>query len=183
MAGGGGNTNEPAASVAAAEDLPLLTIDGASLGTLAKPNKDGWLALFFVGTDCPVSNRYAPEIKRICAEYEPKGVSCALVYSDSHFTVDDIRAHLTDFGYHLPAIFDRERRLVAQAGATITPEVAVYAPGGELAYRGRIDDQHAQISRPRQQATEQDLRDALDDLAAGRSVRNPRTQATGCYIE
>jgi hypothetical protein len=50
-------------------------------------------------------------------------------------------------------------------------------------YRGRIDDLYAALGRPRRQVTHPDLRDALDDLVAGKPVRTPRTEATGCYIE
>jgi hypothetical protein len=31
--------------------------------------------------------------------------------------------------------------------------------------------------------TEPDLRNALDELVAGRAVSRPVTEATGCYIE
>ena len=27
--------------------------------------------IFFVATDCPISNSYAPEIQRVCREYGP----------------------------------------------------------------------------------------------------------------
>src|ERR1700674_1680278 len=38
--------------------------------------------LFFIATDCPISNFYAPEIQRICGEYGTKGVACSLLYED-----------------------------------------------------------------------------------------------------
>ena len=36
--------------------------------------------LIFVSIDCPVSNRYAPEIKRLHEEFTSRGVSFRLVY-------------------------------------------------------------------------------------------------------
>ena len=59
----------------------------------------------------------------------------------------------------------------------------MYAGDGTLAYSGRIDNLYAELGRPRQAATERDLRNALDDIVAGRAVRTPNTQAIGCYIE
>lgn len=179
-----GMPHEPAAM----PDLPsadqlLVDMDGVPYGTLASPADGKWTGLFFVRTDCPVSNQYAPEIKRICGEYESKGLQCLLVYADAYDTPDTVRRHRADFGHALPAILDHGHALVARAGATITPEVAVFAPGAELAYSGRIDNLYNELGRPRQQVTERDLRDALDDLVAGRNVRNPRTPATGCFIE
>jgi hypothetical protein len=139
--------------------------------------------LLFVGAECPVSNHYAPEIRRICSEYEPAGVGCTLVYSDRQVTNEQIRTHLDDFGLRIPARMDRDQTLAKSAGATVTPQAVVYAGDGTLAYSGRIDNLYAELGRPRQAATEHDLRNALDDLLAGRAVRTPHTQAIGCYIE
>lgn len=173
----------PPASAPAATSFTLTDIDGSSHGSLEHPEAGRWTALFFVRTDCPVSNQYAPEIRRICSAYAPQGLQCLLVYADGHDDVAAVRQHREDFGYSLPAIRDPGHSLVAQAGATITPEVAVFAAGASMAYRGRIDNLYTELGRPRQQVTERDLRDALDDLVAGREVRKARTQATGCYIE
>lgn len=164
-------------------ELALLDIDGVRHGTLAAPVHGRWTSLFFIRTDCPIANRYAPEIRRICADYAAAGLACLLVYVDGHLTPADVRAHTAAFDLAWPAILDREHALVASAGATITPEVAVFAPGAELKYRGRIDNLFAELGRPRVNVTERDLRNALDDLVAGRPVARPLTQATGCYIE
>ncbi len=162
--------------------LELVDIEGVDHGTLAAP-RGRWTSLFFVRTDCPIANRYAPEIRRICADYAAAGLECLLVYVDGHLTAEDVREHTEAFDLALPAILDREHALVTRAGATVTPEAAVFARGAERQYRGRIDNLYAELGRPRLEVTERDLRSALDDLVAGRPVRRPLTQATGCYIE
>jgi hypothetical protein len=142
-----------------------------------------WTVLFFLMTDCPISNRYAPEIQRICASYGPKGAHCFLVYVDPSTAADAVLNHVKDYKYTCcPTILDSERRLVRKAGATVSSEVAVFSNTGQLRYRGRIDNFYAALGAPRQVVTEHDLRDALDALIAGRAVRNPRTQAFGCFI-
>lgn len=161
----------------------LVDIDGIGHGSPGSPAQGKWTSLFFVGTDCPVSNRYVPEIKRICAEYAPAGVDCLLVYSDRTLDEMAIREHLATYEYALPAVLDSARTVTTLAGATVTPEVAVFGADATIAYRGRIDDLYSELGRPRQQVSQRDLRDALDDLVAGRPVRNPRTRAIGCYIE
>jgi hypothetical protein len=172
------------ASSLAGPALPLLIdIDGINHGSPAAPAPGKWTSLFFVGTDCPVSNRYVPEIKRICAQYAPAGIDCLLVYSDRTLDAEAIREHLTTYEYGLPAVQDATRAVANLAGATITPEVAVFGADAKIAYRGRIDDLFGELGRPRQRVSQHDLRDALEDLVAGRPVRNPRTQAIGCYIE
>jgi thiol-disulfide isomerase/thioredoxin len=138
---------------------------------------------FFITSDCPISNSYAPEIQRICAEYAPKGVSCELVYVDPTLTQADVDKHVKDFGYSsVPAILDATQKLVKIAGATITPEAAIIGPGGAVLYRGRIDNVYAALGKRRPEATEHDLRKALDEVLSGKPVSAPRTQAVGCYI-
>jgi hypothetical protein len=174
----------PTAEAGAAPGFRLLEdIDARLYGSLEDPARGRWTALFFVRTDCPISNRYAPEIRRICARYGEDGVECFLVYIDPNATADIVRQHRKEFGHVVPAVLDPDHEWVRRAGATVTPEVAVFAEGARVEYRGRIDDLYAALGRPRRQVTHPDLRDALDDLVAGKPVRTPRTEATGCYIE
>jgi len=49
-------------------------------------------------------------------------------------------------------------------------------------YLGRIDNRVEDFGKVRIQATEFDLRDALDAVLAGRPVPHPRTHALGCAI-
>lgn len=139
--------------------------------------------LFFVAHDCPISNRYAPEIRRICAAYRPRGVACVLLYPDSLLSEEERRSHQAAFGLEqLKAAHDRGHRWVTRTGVTRTPEVAVVGPGGSVLYRGRIDDRHAGWLRTRPAPSRRDLRIALDEILAGRPVSVARTTAVGCYI-
>lgn len=161
----------------------LRDVDGNVHGSLEKPEDAKWSVLFFMTADCPIANQYAPEIRRICSAYESKGARCSLVYADASMDAGKIRKHAREFFESAyPAIQDAGYRLTRKAGATISSEVAVFSTGAELQYRGRIDDFHAALGTPRQSATQHDLRDALEALAAGKAVPNPRTPAVGCFI-
>src|SRR5689334_7463450 len=99
--------------------------------------------LVFLATDCPVSNGYAPEIQRVCAAYGARGVRCVLVYEDPGLTAASARAHLAEYRYGaMTAALDRDGRVAARAGATVTPEVAIVNRLGSVQYRGRIDDKY-----------------------------------------
>jgi thiol-disulfide isomerase/thioredoxin len=181
----------PRASIPAAIALCAVALFGASLaiqdinGVPRFPLKPEGKAsvLFFITSDCPISNSYAPEIQRICSEYGTKGVGCDLVYVDPDLTAADVKKHVKDFGYsNVPAILDSAQKLVKAAGATITPEAAVIGPSGDVLYRGRIDNVYAALGKRRPEATEKDLRKALDEVLSGKSVSTPRTKAIGCYI-
>jgi len=156
-------------------------IDGRPLTPFAPADKAH--VLFFVATDCPVSNSYAPEIQRICKAYDAKGVSCSLSYEDVRIDATGVRKHLADFAYHdIPASIDATRALADRVHATITPEAFVIDAHGQIRYRGRIDNLYSSLGRPRQVVTEHDLTNALDAILAERPVPRPKTEAIGCFI-
>jgi hypothetical protein len=158
-------------------------IDGVAREPL-KVDKGHVEALFFVTNDCPVSNYYSHEIRRICDEYASRGVGCALVYTDPTLTDDQVRQHAKDYGHGAyPKIVDRSHQLVKATGAAITPTAVLIGPNESIAYRGRIDNFYAAIGKTRRVVTEHDLRDALDAVLAGHPVAKPETPPVGCYIQ
>ena len=138
--------------------------------------------LIFVSTDCPISNRYAPEITRLHDEFTPRGIRFRLVYPNPLDGEAAIRTHLEEYGYPQIGERDRDHTLVKMAGATITPEAVVLDTRGRVVYRGRIDDRFVELGRERPAATQHDLRNALAALLAGTRVSPSRTQAVGCFI-
>ena len=138
--------------------------------------------ILFVSTDCPISNRYAPDIRKLHDVYEKDGVAFWLVYPNPAESVADIRDHLKSFAFPGTALRDVKHDLVKVAGATITPEAAVYDAKGTLTYRGRIDDRYSAVGVEKAQATRRDLQDAIAATLAGKPVKQKVTQAVGCYI-
>ena len=138
--------------------------------------------LFFVLPDCPISNAYAPEMKRIAEEYAKKDVATFVVYVDPDLTEEAARKHAMDYGYACPVIRDSTLQLVQATGVTIAPEVCVVGPDCARLYRGRIDNLYAGLGKRRPKATQHDLRDALDAVLSGKPVPQETTSAIGCYI-
>lgn len=138
--------------------------------------------LAFTSTECPISNRYAPELRRIAAAFAARGVRFWLIYPSRRDSVAKIRAHLSQFELRLPALLDGEHALVARAGAQVTPEVAVFRRNGELAYAGRIDDRYLAFGKARAEPGQRDLERALEAVLADRPVRPQRRPAIGCSI-
>lgn len=143
--------------------------------------------LVFISSTCPISNRYAPEVNRISAGHGGPKFAFYIVYVEPGLTARAAREHAAAYGYRCPALLDARRALVQRTGVTVTPEVAVLRrdakPGAmQLLYRGRIDDRHVALGKMRAQPTRRDLRLALDAIAKGQPVTQPRTQAIGCFI-
>jgi hypothetical protein len=137
--------------------------------------------LVFTTTDCPISNRYVPEIQRLADRFSGS-VRFTLVYPVPADTESVIREHVKKFGPALDWQQDRGLVQVKRTGVTVTPEVAVLDATGRLVYRGRIDDRYLQLCGDRPQPTQRDLERTLDAMLAGAPVPVARTRAVGCYL-
>ncbi len=140
------------------------------------------IVLLFVATDCPISNAYAPEIRRIAAQYTPRGIGFYSVYPDPAQTLANAHKHAGEYGLPGQVLLDPSHRLTHKTGVTVTPEAAVLTSGGKLLYRGRIDDLYVGFGKRRETATRHDLRLALDAVLRGEPMPQPFTRSIGCYI-
>lgn len=139
--------------------------------------------LFFTLQDCPISNRYAPEIARIVQDYKTKPVRFFLVYVDPTASAKEIEQHGREYNLSgLTVIQDSKHQLVAATGVSITPEVAVVGAKGAIVYRGRINNLYEALGKPRRVVTEHELRNGLDAVLQNKKVPVARTSAIGCYI-
>jgi hypothetical protein len=68
------------------------------------------------------------------------------------------------------------------ARVRVTPEAAVFVPGGGFVYHGRIDNRHHDLGVARPEATSRDLREALAAVLSGKPVAPASAPAIGCYI-
>ena len=136
--------------------------------------------LVFVGTACPVSNRYAPEIERIHDDYASRGIRMYLVYPDGE-DVAAVRDHLKEHALGVPALRDPGHVLVRRSGVSVTPEAAVFRGGAEV-YHGRIDDRQVDLGVARAEASRHDLRDAIDAALSGKQPGETYAPAVGCSI-
>jgi len=116
---------------------------------LLSPHGEKAVVLLFVRTDCPVSNRYAPDLQRLYENFARQGIDFRLVYPEHGLTAAAMQRHREEYGYTIPAVLDAGHQYVARARAKVTPEAAVFVHG-ELIYLGRIDDR---LCGPRQGET------------------------------
>ena len=136
--------------------------------------------LVFTTTDCPISNRYAPEIQRLATKFATH-VRFVFVYpvpSDSEAT---IREHRKKFGGG-EWRRDPSQKLVKLTGVTVTPEVAVIDPRDLVVYRGRLDDRYVALGKDRIIPTTHELEDVLKQAVTGNPITPRQTVPVGCYL-
>lgn len=136
----------------------------------------------FVRTDCPIANRYAPEIMKLHEQFCDVA-EFVLVYASPRESTSQIEAHTTEFyAQQIPALRDAQHSLVAHMGVSVTPEAVVYNKDKRMLYRGRIDDRYVDFGVTRAHPTERDLHDVLTAIQEDKQVAFRESKAVGCYI-
>ncbi len=136
----------------------------------------------FVRTDCPITNRYAPELQHLAQEFNGRKVLFWLVYPDPAERAQAIENHIAEYRFPGTPLRDPHHELVKLAHATVAPEAAVFDSGGKLVYHGRIDDRWVEIGKSRPVAQTHDLENAISAVLAGKPVSQPETRAVGCSL-
>ena len=168
-------------AAAPAAALELIDLDGRVVDPLSDPEAAAHVFIF-VRSDCPISNRYAPEIARLSEKFAARGVTIRLVYPDPEEGPEDIRQHLAEYSFGCEALRDPQHSLVSRTEATITPEAVVFLPDGRLVYRGRINDRYVAFGKARPAPTRHDLEQVLEATLRGDSLAFTSTPAVGCFI-
>ena len=164
-----------------AGELSLLGLTGRKVNPLHATQAKATVFLF-TRSDCPISNRYAPEVRRLYEKFAPRGITFWLVYPDPNETAGAIRKHLKEYEYPFGALRDPGHSLVKLTGAKVTPEAAIFLRAGKMVYHGRIDDLYVDFGKARHAPTTHDLEQALDADIEGKPVKEASAPAVGCFI-
>lgn len=164
-------------------DFRFTDLDGER-GRLSKlfTDEDDVVIVAMRDVGCPVAKRYGNELARIEGEYAADGVRFLYLNVNPEDDEERIREQEIDrYGLGGSYVRDTDGKIARLLGATTT-EVFVIDAALTLRYRGAIDDQYG-ISFTKPEPRNRYLRDALDDVNAGRQVSVARTDAEGCFLD
>ena len=161
--------------------VAIAAIDGRILHPL-DPAGHRASVLLFVLQDCPICNGYAPRVQRLVSQFSARGVQFYLVQVDPMLSDAEAAAHAKEYGYAIPVLVDRRHELVHRLGVVAVPTAVVIGPGGAVRYEGRIDNRYFALGKPREAATTDDLRTALDAVIEHRPLTVARTKVIGCAV-
>jgi hypothetical protein len=163
-------TNAVASDLDGQRIYPLRSIEGKAV------------VLIFLSVDCPISNQYAPEIQRLDATFSREGIKIWLVYPNADEAAEIVRKHTQEYLYHLGVLRDPEHAMAKISRARVTPEAAVFLPGGKMIYHGGIDDRYVDFGVERRQPLRHILEEVLTDVAEGKQIEPSTAKAVGCPI-
>jgi hypothetical protein len=161
-------------------DIAAFDFAGKKIFPLRSTSKA--VVFIFLSVDCPISNQYSPEIQRLATEFGAEGIKFWLVYPNADESPEVIRKHTQEFFHDLAVLCDSKHAVARMVHARVTPEAAVFLPGGELIYQGRIDDRYVDYGVQRPQAIRHDLEEILSAVAKGGKLKPTTTKAIGCPI-
>lgn len=140
------------------------------------------VVLIFISNDCPISNRYAPEINRLYVRFSEQRIVFWLVHPDPGETRQEIGKHAREYQLTVPELRDPQHELVKLAKVDVVPSAAVFLHDRRLVYHGRIDDRFVELGRERPEAVHHELADVLEALVNHHPVPVANATAIGCYI-
>ena len=168
---------------AAAPDFDLPGVDGENHKLGDYSNADV-LVVGFTCNHCPYVIQSEDRIKAFHTDYAGKGVRLVCINSNSAGTyAEDDFDHMVERakekGFEFDYLRDESQDVARAYGALRTPHFYVFDKSRKLAYTGRMDDSPRDASKQ----TTNELRDAVDDVLAGRAVRQPMTNPIGCNVK
>src|SRR5579883_2891536 len=91
-----------------AKPIPNFTLDdtaGRPWSLEGQKDKKA-VVVFFLGTECPINNAYAPRLGELYEEFHKEGVAFVAVNSNCHDTAVRIAAHAREHGIPFPVLKD-----------------------------------------------------------------------------
>ena len=171
-------------------DFTLPGIDGEN-HSLSDYSTSKVLCLIFTCNHCPDAVAAAGRMEKLHQDYKDKGVAVVAVSSSSPAglrpdelgysaygdTFEEMTPFAKDNGWTFPYLYDGETQtLSAACGAQSTPHVFIFGEDRKLAYTGRMDD----AGRKFGPVEKSYVRNALDEILAGKTVTTPTTRSFGC---
>jgi len=194
--------------------LPLRAVHGSDHPTLALgspapdfqlPGVDGHeyrladfaaakaLVVVFTCNHCPTAQAYEERIKRLVADFTPRGVAFVAInpnfpgavrldetaYSDLGDTFAEMKIRATHHAFNFPYLDDGPTEATAEKfGPVATPHVFVFDAARRLRFQGRVDD-----SEREELAKAHDTRAAIEAVLAGQEPAVTHTKVFGCSVK
>jgi peroxiredoxin len=166
------------------DQAPAFSLPGVDGKTYTLDSFKGKKAvvLVFSCNHCPYVQAYEGRLIELQKLF-PDAAFAAINSNDSVKYPDDsfenMKKRAAEIGYNFPYLHDASQKIAQAYGATHTPHLFVFDAARALAYTGKIDDNWQDAGSVKQRF----LRDALEDLLAGKAPRLSETHAIGCTIK
>lgn len=133
----------------------------------------------FFSAHCPCQRAHDERLRELHDAYAPRGVRFVAVDVEVGASRERDDAEAKARGYPFPLVPDPDGDLADALGAEAATFTVVVDASGRVRFAGGIDSDRSHLTT----TAEPWLREALDDLLAGREPRRAQTKALGCSLE
>lgn len=167
-----------------APHFSLPNIDGKQVSIDDFKSSKG-LVVIFMCNHCPFVKHLREGLAKFGKDYAAKGVAVVGISSNDVASHPDdspqkmVTEH-RDAGYTFPYLYDATQKVAIAYKAACTPDFFVFDQKRSLVYRGQFDSSRPGNGKP---VTGSDLRQAVDDMLAGKGPSPEQRPSIGCNIK
>ena len=164
-------------------DLRMKDIRNEDVSMKDAKRKNGLLVMFSCNT-CPYVIKNQERTKAICKYALQNNIGVILLNSnEDQRTGDDsfgaMQQYAKDQNYEWYYVVDKNNEIADAFGANRTPENFLFNKDLKLVYHGAIDDNPTDAAN----VGRQHLKEAMNDLLAGKDVSVKESRSMGCVIK
>ena len=141
--------------------------------------------IMFICNHCPFVKHVQDELIQVANDYTPKGITFIAISSNDaeafpQDAPDKMKELAEQKNYPFPYLYDESQEVAKAYKAACTPDLYIFDKKLKCVYRGQLDDSRPGNDIP---VTGKDIRDALDNVLAGKAVSDKQRSSIGCNIK
>jgi glutathione peroxidase-family protein len=179
----GNSSKLPMGGKAMLTEVKMNDISGAEI-SLADAKKGNGLLVLFSSNACPFVLQWEGRYNDLKAWADKNKVGMVVLNSnhqkrDSDDSLEAMKKHAAEKGYKFNYVLDDESLIANAFGGQTTPHAFLFNSKMELVYKGAIDDSYKSAA----DVKEPYVKNAIAEIAAGKSVSVAETKPVGCSIK
>jgi peroxiredoxin len=142
------------------------------------------LLVVFTCNHCPYARAVWPRMVTLAIHAKNLGINTVGINPNIHpdypeDAPDVMKEKIKEWGISFPYLIDEPQNVAREYKAQCTPDIYLFDGKKKLVYHGRIDDNWQDESK----VTRKELKEAIDNLAAGKSINSKQVPSMGCSIK
>ena len=142
------------------------------------------LLVCFTCNHCPYAKAVWPRFIKIAQAARRAKINAVAINPNIHpdypeDSAEKMLEKIKELGIDFPYLVDKTQQVAESFKAQCTPDVYLFNAKHELVYHGRIDDNWQDESK----VTREELKEAINNLAAGRPISKDQKPSMGCSIK
>ena len=161
----------------------LKAVDGNTYSLDSFRDSKG-LIIIFSCNHCPYVQAYEDRIITLQNNYKAKGITFIAINSNEDVnypedSFENMRIRAEEKKFNFLYLRDEDQSVAKAFDATHTPEIFLFNEEQKLIYHGKIDDNWQEPGK----VVNQYLKNALDEMIAGKEISVSETYSIGCTIK